>query len=184
MSHRHRLGECQKIQLLVVRPTEHPVVAQDRPKSGGGGSYAVRMVVCHVDYAHSGLWQLTYHPPRATFARHRLSGQGLYRLQISIIWRGSRVWTGSECIETIIRERQHNNSRWYGWVRRGGSLFDKATQGSQSEFYVRMTGGARAQTRRLTGDVLGGLSPENPRGLRGDPAQRQRPEEMDCLRSC
>ena len=54
-------------------------------------------------------------------------------------------------------------------------LFGKATQASQS--------GARAQARKSTGDVLGGLPPEKPRGLRGDPAQRQR-TEVGRVRSC
>ena len=48
------LGECQKIQFRIVRPTERPAVVQDQAiRSGGNGSCAVRM--CHVDYALSGL---------------------------------------------------------------------------------------------------------------------------------
>ena len=48
-----------------------------------------------------------------------------------------------------------------------GPLYGKATQGSQRESCL---GGWS------TGDVLGGLPPENFRGLRGGPAQRQRTE--------
>ena len=73
------LGEYQKMQFPVVRPTERPAVAQDQAiQSGGSGRYAVRM--CHVDYALSGLSQLTYCPPQATFAHHRLSAQGPHRV--------------------------------------------------------------------------------------------------------
>ena len=46
-----------------------------------------------------------------------------------------------------------------------------------------MAGGAKAQARRSTGDVLGGLPPEKPRGLPGDPMQRQR-TEVGRIRSC
>ena len=42
--------------------------------------------------------------------------------------------------------------------------------------HVWAAGGARAQARRSTGDVVGGLPPEKSRGLRGGPAQRQRTE--------
>ena len=52
MSYRHRFGECQKIQLPIVRTTKHPVVAEDQAiQNEGSGSYAVRM--CHVDCALS-----------------------------------------------------------------------------------------------------------------------------------
>ena len=49
--------------------------------------------------------------------------------------------------------------------------------------HVWAAGGARAQARRSTGDVVGGLPPEKSRGLRGGPAQRQR-TEVGRIRSC
>ena len=49
--------------------------------------------------------------------------------------------------------------------------------------HVWAAGGARAQARRSTGDVVGGLLPEKSRGLRGGPAQRQR-TEVGRIRSC
>ena len=55
-----------------------------------------------------------------------------------------------------------------------GPLYGKATQGSQRESCL---GGWS------TGDVLGGLPPENFRGLRGGPAQRQR-TEVGRIRGC
>ena len=44
-------------------------------------------------------------------------------------------------------------------------------------------GGARAQARRSTGYVLGGLPLEKSRGLRGGPMKRQR-TEVGRIRSC
>ena len=58
------------------------------------------------------------------------------------------------------------------WVRRGpySARRLKALKAS----HVWAASSARAQARRPTGDVLGGLPSEKPRGLRGGPAQRQR----------
>ena len=78
---------------------------------GGGGSCAVQMM-CHVDNAHSELWQPAYRPPQATFARRRLSAQG------SRIVSGTNLLSygetleriGSERIETTIRKRQLGGS--------------------------------------------------------------------------
>ena len=49
--------------------------------------------------------------------------------------------------------------------------------------HVWAAGGARTQARRSTGDVVGGLPPENSRGLRRGPAQGQR-TEVGRIRSC
>ena len=101
-----------------------------------------------------------YRPLQATSARHRLSAQGPHRVQTSII-----VWGGSR--EDQFRKHRNDNSEAPTWARRVG----KATQGSQNESYLAI------------GAVLGGLSPEKPRSLWDDPAQRQR-TEVGCIRSC
>ena len=49
--------------------------------------------------------------------------------------------------------------------------------------HVWAAGGARAQARRSTGDVVGGLPPKQSRGLRGGPAQKLR-TEVGRTRSC
>ena len=81
--------------------------------------------------------------------------------------------TGSERTETTIRKRQLGFAR--ALVRQGLKTFKTSR--------VWAAGGARAQARRSTGDVLGGLPPEKYRGLRGGPAQRQR-TEGGRIRSC
>ena len=63
--------------------------------------------------------------------------------------------TGFEGIETTIRKLQNMGSP--------GPLFGKPTQSSQKS-HVWAASGARAQARRSTGDVLGGLPPEKPSG--------------------
>ena len=82
--------------------------------------------------------------------------------------------TGSERIETTIRKRQLRFAR--ALVRQGDSRPFKAS-------HVWAAGDARAQARRSTGDVVGGLPPEKSRGLRGGPPQRQR-TEVGRTRSC
>ena len=82
--------------------------------------------------------------------------------------------TGSEGVETTIRKRQLGFAGGPYSARRLKAL--KASHGWAA-------GGARAQARRSTGDVLGGLPPEKPRGLRGGPAQRQK-TEVGRIRSC
>ena len=83
--------------------------------------------------------------------------------------------TGSERIKTTIRKRQLGFAG--ALVRQGNSrLSFKAS-------HVWPAGGARAQARRSTGDVVGGLPPEKSRGLWGGPAQRQR-TEVSRIRSC
>ena len=81
--------------------------------------------------------------------------------------------TGSERTETTIRKRQLRFAM--ALVRQGLKTFKTSR--------VWAAGGARAQARRSTGDVLGGLPPEKHRGLRGGPAQRQR-TEGGRVRSC
>ena len=81
--------------------------------------------------------------------------------------------TGSERIETTTRKRQ------LGFAGLCPARRLKAFKVS----HVWAAGGARAQARRSTGDVLGGLPPEKSRGLRGGPAQRQR-TEVSRIRSC
>ena len=56
-------------------------------------------------------------------------------------------------------------------------------QGDSSLSKQVMFGRLEVQARRPSGKVLGGLPPEKSRGLRGDPAQRQR-TEMGRIRSC
>ena len=67
----------------------------------------------------------------------------------------------------LTRPVPNDLKRQFGSVNLGspGPLFSKAT-------HVWAAGGARAQGRMSTGDVLGGLPSEKPRGFRGDPAQR------------
>ena len=67
--------------------------------------------------------------------------------------------TGSERTETTVRKRQLGFAR--ALVRQGLKTFKTSR--------VWAAGGARAQARRSTGDVLGGLPPEKYRGLRGVP---------------
>ena len=67
------------------------------------------------------------------------------------------------------------------WVRRGPCPARRLKAFKAS--HVWAAGGARAEARRSTGDVLGGLPPEKSRGLRGGPAQRQR-AEVGRSRSC
>ena len=81
--------------------------------------------------------------------------------------------TSSEGIEMAIRKRQLESAGTR--VRHGDSRLLKTN-------HVWVAGGAKAQARRLTGDVLRGLPPEKPEGLRGDPAQSQS-MEMGRIRS-
>ena len=84
--------------------------------------------------------------------------------------------TGSERIETTIL-----NSEAPTWVRWGPCPTRRLKAFKAS--HVWAAGGARAQARRSTGDVVGGLPPEKSRGLRGGPAQRQR-TEVGRIRNC
>ncbi|CAN0222737.1 unnamed protein product, partial [Ascophyllum nodosum] len=90
-----------------------------------------------------------------------------------IVWGGAR--------EDRFRTHRNDNSEAPIWVRRDpySARRLKALRAS----HVWAAGGARAQARRSTGDVLNRLPPEKPRGLRGDPVQRQR-TEVGRIRSC
>ena len=84
--------------------------------------------------------------------------------------------TGPERIETTIWKRQLEFAG--ALVRQGDSRLSKRV------LFGRLAAdGARAQARRSTGDVVGGLPPEKSRGLRGGPTQRQR-TEVGRIRSC
>ena len=76
---------------------------------------------------------------------------------------------------------RNDNSEAPTWVCRGP--YPARRLRALKASHVRAAGGARIQARKSTGDVLGGLPPEKPRGLRDDPAQRQR-TEMGRIRSC
>ena len=94
----------------IVRSTKRPVVAQDRAiLRGDGRSYDVW--ICHVNYAHSRLRQLAYCSPQATIARHRLSAQGSYRVQTSIVWGSTQ--------ENRFRTHRNDDTEVSTWVRRG-----------------------------------------------------------------
>ena len=84
--------------------------------------------------------------------------------------------------EDRFRMYRNDNSEAPTWVRRGpySATRIKALKAS----HVWAAGGARAQARRSTGDVLSGLPPEKCRGLRGYPAQRQNTEVGRIRRCC
>ena len=67
------------------------------------------------------------------------------------------------------------------WVHRGP--YSTTRLKALKANHVWATGGARAQGRRLFGDVLGGLPQGKPRGLPGNPRQRQK-TEVGRIRSC
>ena len=96
--------------------------------------------------------------------------------------RGGRVVLDI-CGSVFLRFRTHrnDNSEAPTWVRRGPCPARRLKALKAS--HVWAAGGARAQARRSTGDVLGRLPPEKSRGLRGGPAQRQR-TEVGRIRSC
>ena len=83
--------------------------------------------------------------------------------------------------EDRFRTHRNDNPEAPTWVRRGLCPARRLKDFKVS--HVWAAGGARAQARRSTGDVLGGLPPEKSRGLRGGPAQRQR-TEVGRIRSC
>ena len=116
------MGECQKIQFLTVRPTEHSAVAQDQAiQSGGSGSCAVRMG--HVDYALSGFSSLRtdHHKLPLRIIRFRRKNRtGFKPLSYGEVLER----TGSARIGTTTRKRQ------LGFA---GALIVKVIQGSQSE---------------------------------------------------
>ena len=70
-----------------------------------------------------------------------------YRIQTSIVWRGSR--------EDRFRTHRNNNSEAPTWVRRGP--YSARRLKALKANHVWAAGGARAQARRPSGDVLGGL---------------------------
>ena len=72
--------------------------------------------------------------------------------------------SGSERIERTTRKRQ------LGFA---GGPYSASQLIALKASHVWAAGGARAQAKGSTGDVLNGRPPEKPRGLRGDPAQRQ-----------
>ena len=111
--------------------------------------------MCHVNSALSGLWQPAYRPPQATFARYRLSALGPHQIQTSIAWRGTR--------EDRFRTHRNDNSEAPTWVHLGP--FSARRLKTLKTSRVWAAGGARAHGR-LTGDVLGGLPPENPEAFR------------------
>ena len=87
------------------------------------------------------------------------------------------------CIPPLIGlpSLRNDNSEAPIWVRRGPCTTRRLKAFKAS--HVWAAGGARAQARGSTGDVVGGLPPEKYRGLRGGPAQRQR-TEVGRIRSC
>ena len=83
--------------------------------------------------------------------------------------------------EDRFRTHRNGNLEAPTWVRRGPCQARRLKAFKAS--HVWAASGARAQARRATRDVLGGLTPEKSRGLRGGPAQRQR-TEVGRIRSC
>ena len=80
-----------------------------------------------------------------------------------------------------VRTHRNDNSEAPTCVRRGPRSATRRKALKASHFWA--AGGARAQARMSTVDVLGGLPPEKSRGLHGGPAQRKR-TEMGRIRSC
>ena len=164
IKYRRRLGECQKIQFQLY--------------DGQNARLSLKIRLFKAEVMEAMLYGCATWTMRSQdfsslrTAHHKLLFRiiGFRRKDRTgfkpLSYREVHERTGSERIETTIRKRQ------LGFAGPCPARQLKAFKAS----HVWAAGGAWAQARRSTGDVVSGLPPEKSRGLRGGPAQRQRTE--------